>query len=195
MKRSKDSFGISDATKIKTVKKFSNSLEDSVKTFCCECGSVTPITGLDEHIATHKMDMEMYRRLYGSPFSQIIELVYHKCGLCYKDLLMDVKSIKRHIEVSHQLHYEDYSGKFFTKPIKRIAISCSHCGKSFNKNIQLKVHLKRHVGHSQSEERAFHGFETVTSNKKTLLKMVNLMEITLETEKWGFQQRLKQLYK
>ena len=75
--------------------KYSNNMDDSVKTFCCECDKVVPLSGLEEHILVHKMSIKMYRQAYGDPRTEIIRPVYHKFGLCAKDLLLDSSIIKK----------------------------------------------------------------------------------------------------
>ena len=39
--------------------KYSNNMDDSVKTFCCECDKVVTISELEEHILIHKMSIMM----------------------------------------------------------------------------------------------------------------------------------------
>ena len=56
---------------------FSNSLSDSVKTFCCECDQVVNLSGLRKHLQrVHQQSIAQYRELYGDPATQIIQLVH-----------------------------------------------------------------------------------------------------------------------
>ena len=181
--------------KFRSAKKYSNYQEDFIKTFCCECGKVVSISGLEKHLFTHAgMNIEQYKQLYGNPLSQIIDPVYHKCGLCSQDLLLDMDIITNHVKGSHQVNYQRYSIKFIqlSKDHQKILIPCDQCGKAFDKNVQLKAHKKRHS--LKKDTTPFHGFEAVSKKKDSLKKMINLMESTLSSEKWGFQLHLRQTY-
>ena len=186
---------IQSTKKSRSTKRYSNYQEDFVKTFCCECGKVVTIAGLEKHLFTHAgMNIEQYKQLYGNPLSQIIDPVYHKCGLCSQELLLDVDGITKHVKGSHHIDYRNYSRKFIqsSQDHQKILIPCDQCGKAFYKNIQLRAHKK---GHSlKAVTTKFHGFEVVPKRKESLQKMINLMESTLSSEKWGFQLHLRRTY-
>ena len=176
---------------------FSNNLDDSVKTFCCECDKAVTISGLEEHTKSHhKMTVKKYKQLYGNPRTQIIYLVYHQCGLCGEDLLLDHKVLEKHVKRCHQVEFKEYCSKFMpaVKENKTVIIRCDQCSKTFKRNIQLKAHQKRHAGIKIDEE--FHGFKSTESTKKKQIldEHIKCIETSIHREKQAFQQFLKLVY-
>ena len=176
---------------------YSNNLKNSVKTFCCECNKAVTLTGLKEHILSHnKMTVKDYKQLYGNPRTQIIYLVYHQCGLCGEDLLLDHKVLEKHVRRSHQVEFKAYCSKFLpaAEQNKTVIIRCDQCSKTFKRNIQLKAHKKRHVGIKIYEE--FHGFKSTESTKKKQIldEHIKCIETSIHREMQAFQQFLKLVY-
>ena len=173
--------------------KYSNNLDDSVKIFCCECDKVVTFAGLEEHILIHKMSIKMYRQLYGEPKTQIIRPVYHKCGLCAKDLLLAESIIKKHVKNCHLMEFTDYSGKFLGTAKNNIGVTirCDQCSKTFKRNIQLKAHSKRHL-QSQVEEAGFCGFKSIDQDEKKqhLDILIKSMATSIHREKQAIHQFL-----
>jgi hypothetical protein len=103
---------------------------------------------LEEHILSHnKMTIKEYKKLYGIPRTQITQFVFHKCGICTEELLLDVNIITKHVKKCHQMKFNAYSVKFLSaaKDISGVIIRCDKCCKTFKRNIQLKAHLWRKV--------------------------------------------------
>ena len=176
----------------------SNNIDDAVKTFCCVCDKVVPISSMNEHVKTHeKMNIKTYKQLYGDPYTQIIKLINHKCGLCFKEMLLDSSMIKKHLKNAHQIEFAVYTKKFLvqSKEESRVCIKCSECGKIFKRNIQLKAHIKKHKV-SDMDNVMFRGFSANEQAKKTgrLEKMIKYMESSLRREKQAFQQLLYLTY-
>ena len=177
---------------------YSNNLDDLVKTFCCECDKAVTISGLEDHIQTHhKMTIKEYKQLYGNPRRQIIQLVYHQCGLCEQDILLDCNMLEKHVRRSHEMEFREYSAKFLSaiNDNKPVIIRCDKCSKTFKKNIQLKAHMKRHNSERLDVEE-FHGFPGTESSKKkqTLDEHIKCFETAIHREKQAFQQFLKLVY-
>ena len=177
---------------------YSNNLSDNVKTFCCQCDKVVTLSGLEDHIKVHsKMTMKEYKELYGDLKRQIIKPVYHNCGLCSKDLLLDSSVIKNHLRKKHQEGFASYCKKFMTpaKEENGIIIKCDKCSKPFKRNIQLKAHSKRH-NMSDMDNVMFRGFEITDTEHKmgSLDKLIKVMETSLRREKQAFQQLLSLTY-
>ena len=130
-----------DSKKARMSSTYSNNMVDSVKTFCCHCDKVVTLSGLEEHILSHdKMTIKDYKR------TQITQLVFHKCGLCAEEWLLDANIIAKHVKKCHQMEFNAYSIKFLSaaKDSSGVVIQCDKCSKTFKRNIQLKAHSKRH---------------------------------------------------
>ena len=127
---------------------YSDKIEDCIKTFCCGCDKAVTISGLKVHIQKHhQMSFDEYEQLYGNPRAQIIKMVYHNCGMCGEDLLLDIITILKHVRRFHQMEFNEYYSKFFLVEVNKtrsVIISCTHCSKTFKKNIQLKFHIREH---------------------------------------------------
>ena len=187
-----------DSKKARITSTYSNNMVDSVKTFCCECAKVVTISGLEEHILSHnKMTIKEYRRSYGNPRTQIIQLVFHNCGLCTQDVLLDSNSIEKHVKNFHQMGFIAYSSKYLAaaKENSRVIIQCSQCFKTFKRNIQLKAHSKRHTM-SDIDSVGFYGFKGIGHHEKKqcLDELIKTMDTTSHKEKQAFQQLLKLTY-
>ena len=96
---------------------YSNSLSSCVKTFCCECDQVVNLAGLRKHINhNHKyLSIMQYKELYGDPKRQIIQMVYHTCALCKKDIVNDYCALRNHMKAQHKTNMAKYSSEHMTK--------------------------------------------------------------------------------
>ena len=186
---------------VKKARKFltySNSMGDSVKTFCCHCDKVVTLSGLEEHILSHnKMTIKEYKKLYGNPRTQITKPVFHKCGLCTEELLLDANIIAKHVKKCHQMEFNAYSIKFLStaRESSGVVIRCDKCSKTFKRNIQLKAHSKRH-NLSNNEDVGFSGFKThePRGEKQCLDELIKTFETEIHRERQAFQQFLNLVY-
>ena len=103
----------------------------------------------------HKKTLTQYKELVGNPRTQIIEVVFHKCTICRKTVLLNSDDISKHLKKKHRnISYKEYVSNYMKatkgKEIgddetqKETGIKCGVCLKSFKQNIQLKMHMKRH---------------------------------------------------
>ena len=97
-------------------KQYSDKLADCVKTFCCECDQVVALSGIRKHLSgVHKMTLTEYRGLYGNPEKQIIRMVFHSCGVCKKDVVLDYLQLVKHLRKEHSIKgkaFTEYNNKF-----------------------------------------------------------------------------------
>ena len=97
--------------KVVKTKLYSNSLTNCVKTFCCGCDQAINLSLLRKHVRSHhEQSLPEYRKLYGSPEKQIIQLVYHTCNLCNKDVLLDYDTLNKHMRSKHKSTFASYRG-------------------------------------------------------------------------------------
>ena len=96
---------------------YSNSLINCVKTFCCECDKPVNLSGLNKHlIRYHKHLSNMqYKQLHGDPQDQIIQLVFHNCALCKKDIVNDYVALMKHLKGQHKTSMAKYGSEHMTK--------------------------------------------------------------------------------
>ena len=99
------------------IRLFSNSLVNCVKTFCCECDKPVNLSGLSKHLVkNHKHLTNMqYKQLHGDPQDQIIQMIFHKCGLCKKDIVNDYIALMKHLKGQHKTSMAKYSSEHMTK--------------------------------------------------------------------------------
>ena len=96
--------------KMKAPKTLSNDPQLSVKVFCNVCDKVFQMSGLRKHVASrHSLNMTNYKKIYGDPRKQIIQLIYHPCNLCKKVMLFDTVDISKHVTKKHSLLFNVYS--------------------------------------------------------------------------------------
>ena len=148
---------------------YSNDPNKSCKVFCNVCDQIVTLSGLRKHLSfKDKTTLTEYKRLYGNPNDQIIEVIHHQCKLCSKILLLDTDVMNKHMKIVHQETYRSYLAMYMRKgsgiirkttpnavkdeevEMKKekigenlVQIRCDQCLKVFKQNIQLKIHKKR----------------------------------------------------
>ena len=102
--------------KVVKTKLYSNSLANCVKTFCCGCDQAVNLSLLRKHVRSqHEQSMPEYRKLYGSPEKQIIQLIFHTCNLCHKDVVLDYDTLNKHMRSQHKSTFASYRGENMTQ--------------------------------------------------------------------------------
>ena len=98
-------------------KNFSNNLRDAVQTFCGECDKRMFLSELKDHIVSqHELSLSEYKRFYRKPSTQLIRLTYHKCNLCWKDIVLDKTRIVQHMKKSHsEKSFAEYKHQFLAE--------------------------------------------------------------------------------
>ena len=82
---------------------YSNQLTDCVKIFCGICDQIINLSGLRKHLNIHKIGQGNYTKLYGNPKTQIIKMMYHQCGICRRDVVLDYEALLKHLKTVHKL--------------------------------------------------------------------------------------------
>ena len=97
-------------------RRFSDDPNKSVKVFCNLCDKVVNLSGLRKHLGTnHATTLTEYKRLYGNPRKQIIQLVHHQCKICRKVVLLDSDEMYKHMKQIHHQLYMPYMAKYMKK--------------------------------------------------------------------------------
>ena len=99
--------------------RFSNDPSDCCKTLCKICGHGFPLTAMRSHTrAKHGMVITEYKTKFNQTLYDIIEKVFHRCGICQNPILMDGDSIAAHLgsnKSTHQITHKAYNEKFFIR--------------------------------------------------------------------------------
>jgi len=91
----------------------SNSMVDAVKVKCKLCSQNVAMTRMRGHTkSAHKMNIADYKRKFGVLKDAIIEAVFHKCGICQQDVLLDSDEIATHLKRCHQITHRRYNEQF-----------------------------------------------------------------------------------
>ena len=87
--------------------RYSNNMAEAVQVRCCLCGQKVTMTGMRSHTrSAHKMPISEYKAKFGILKDKILETVYHQCGLCHKDVLLDSDEIMMHLKRSHKISHK-----------------------------------------------------------------------------------------
>ena len=96
--------------------KFSNSTSDYCRTTCKICGKVSLISNMRTHSKEkHSMVITEYKKKYNQEFYDIVEKVFHKCGICKLPLLLDSDVVAAHLtgnKTTHNMTHKEYNMKF-----------------------------------------------------------------------------------
>ena len=96
--------------------KFSNSSSDYCRTLCKICGKALQITTMRQHTKNdHNMVITEYKKKYNQEYFDIVEKVFHKCGLCHLPILLDSDVVASHLhsnKATHNMSHKEYNLKF-----------------------------------------------------------------------------------
>ena len=96
--------------------KFSNSTIDYCRTLCKICGKALPITTMRQHTKNdHNMTITEYKKEYNQEYFDIVEKVFHRCGLCQLPILLDSDMVASHLhsnKATHNMSHKEYNLKY-----------------------------------------------------------------------------------
>ena len=94
--------------------KLSNNMKDSVKTICQICSNQISFVGMRSHTkSAHNMGITDYKLQHGELIENIVEEIYHKCGICSEKILFHGDAIAPHAK-KHKISHKDYNNRFIT---------------------------------------------------------------------------------
>ena len=106
---------ISNLANAGNLRVYSNEMSDCCTHMCRVCEKLVSLTGMRSHTKnSHLMPIGEYIETYGNYRTQLAREVYHKCGLCQEELLLDGDEIHTHSK-RHKIMMKDYTAKFITK--------------------------------------------------------------------------------
>ena len=92
--------------------RFSNNTVDYCKSLCKVCGEAFPLTRMRDHTKKrHDMVITEYKKKFNQDYYDIIEKVFHKCGICELPLIFDSDVIATHLHV-HSITHKEYNLKY-----------------------------------------------------------------------------------
>jgi len=93
--------------------KFSNDMKDACKTLCMLCDKAFILTRMRTHTKEkHFLQISEYRKRFNLSSFQIIEKVFHSCGICDEVLLLDSDLIGSHLHNHEGISHSSYNNKF-----------------------------------------------------------------------------------
>ena len=94
--------------------KFSNNMKDAVKTVCQICYAEVSFVVMRSHTkSAHKLIITDYKLQHGELVENIVEEVYHRCGICSKKILFHGDAIATHAK-THRISHKEYNQKFIS---------------------------------------------------------------------------------
>ena len=105
--------------------------------------------------SAHKMSISDYKEKFGNHRTQIIEKIYHECGLCHqvheeiyntfyiinisimKAILLDSDDIAFHLKKNHNITHKDYNAKFMKLIKEEKSTSVKKPSKCFQKKVKV----------------------------------------------------------
>ena len=92
-------------------KKYSNNMKDAVCTSCQICGKVFKFVAMRGHTKkNHGLTIMAYRERYGKLVP--LEEIFHKCGLCGHEMILDSDNVMIHLKNSHNITHANYNAEF-----------------------------------------------------------------------------------
>ena len=94
--------------------RYSNHMKDTVQSYCQICKVPQTFTRMRLHTKSrHGISITDYKKQYGQLIENIVETVYHKCGICNKDILLDHDTLATHAK-GHGITHKAYSEMYIT---------------------------------------------------------------------------------
>lgn len=102
--------------------KISDVMADACKTICKICHKTFRLSMMRLHTLKHGLQITKFKEIHGNfheDKSMIVEIVYHKCHLCGKLILLDNDALGGHIKGVHKWTEKDYKGQFMTLSVSK----------------------------------------------------------------------------
>ena len=101
----------STCSKMSTKRKYSNNMDEAVKTICQLCLKQIYRTSLRNHTKSiHKMSIGEYKQSFGKVLP-LVEEIFHKCKICFLDVYLDSDDIAKHLKTKHTITHREYNQK------------------------------------------------------------------------------------
>ena len=118
---------------------FSNHMKDNVQSYCQICKVPQDFSKMRSHTKSkHSIGITDYKRKYGELSDNIVERVYHKCGICNTAILLDGDILATHARL-HRILHKTYLDKYITlrkqedkKCIKKLTASRNQTAKEID---------------------------------------------------------------
>jgi len=129
--------------------KISDNLEDSCKTLCKICAKPFNLTAMRSHtLSAHNLQITKYKEIHGQ--FEILQVVWHRCHICGKLVLMDSDALGGHIKGTHKMKEKDYKEQYCVYMQRSLTPRASEN----NELVSRKSMLKRKPSEQTQEELA-----------------------------------------
>ena len=93
----------------------SSDMTDACKTICKVCKVQVTLNYMRTHSKNkHRMTINEYKDMFGNHRDQIVKEVYHMCGFCHEEIMLDADSIDLHVRRRHKISLKEYNANFIT---------------------------------------------------------------------------------
>ena len=93
---------------------YSSHMKDSVQSQCQICSQPQNFKKMRLHTKfIHGVNINDYKKKYGPIIDHIVKIIYHKCRICSKDVLLDSDTLGNHVR-THGITHKAYSEKYIT---------------------------------------------------------------------------------
>ena len=186
--RTRGQASLTDTTESKAGRIYSNDMAHCCKHQCRVCNKIYTMTAMRGHTRTHNITIKEYTDKYGSPRDNIITEVWHKCGLCFKEFLLDSDNVHKHANW-HQMKLKEYNARFITLVTPQRANKKEKEEEPIENKTEGDVEENKtpplHIKEERKDE------DEADDNKVEEKKMVSLEESSKENEKVGGEHDLK----
>jgi len=129
--------------------KISDNLEDSCKTLCKICAKPFNLTAMRSHtLSAHNLQITKYKEIHGQ--FEILQVVWHRCHICGKLVLMDSDALGGHIKGTHKMKEKEYKEQYCVYMQRALTPRASEN----NELVSRKSMLKRKPSEQTQEELA-----------------------------------------
>jgi len=129
--------------------KISDNLEDSCKTLCKICAKPFNLAAMRSHtLSAHNLQITKYKEIHGQ--FEILQVVWHRCHICGKLVLMDSDALGGHIKGTHKMKEKEYKEQYCVYKQRSLTPGASEN----NEVIARKSTLKRKPSEQTQEELA-----------------------------------------
>ena len=139
-------------------RKYSNDMKDAVRTGCQICGKVFKFVAMRGHTKkNHGLTIMAYREKYGKLVP--LEEIYHRCGLCGHELILDSDNVMIHLKNSHNITHAHYNAQFMVTARGRPKVDENRSDKTglhvtlkpAKQNLQMEIAKSNGENHNESQ--------------------------------------------
>ena len=166
-------------------KKFSNSLINACQTKCKVCGKQIKLRMMRGHTKSrHNMIITDYKNKFNQHNYDQIDPIFHNCGICGDEIMLDSDAIANHLRIKHKTHkitHREYNEAYMVR-VKDVQntrrIKEKHLDKTYEQDIVNKTNTYADTNMDLLFEAE--PLETTTKEKDPEQKSVEILDVTID---------------